>query len=208
LQGHLSLIRAAEIARIRQIVFVSIHDLPIEFPLQDAKRGVEARLRVSPISYTVLQPTYFRELWLGPAFWPAVGVDFRRRRARIPGCGKNAINWISIADVADIAVASLGHPAAQRSVLELGGPDSLGYIDAVRILEEHTTGGSFDLEFVPEATLRSRYAEASDPYEKSFSGLLLACALGHRTRDAAFDEALVPRSTVRDYALQTTYDNT
>jgi uncharacterized protein YbjT (DUF2867 family) len=49
------------------------------FPLQDAKRAVEAGLRASGLTYTILQPTYFSEVWLGPM----VGFDYPNRKASV-----------------------------------------------------------------------------------------------------------------------------
>jgi NADH dehydrogenase len=89
------------------------------FPLQDAKRAVETRLRESGLTYTILQPTYFVEAWLSPG----VGFDYPNRKATIYGTGENPISWISYADVARFAVACLDNPASRNATLELGGPE-------------------------------------------------------------------------------------
>ena len=49
-----------------------------------AKRDVEARVRESGMTFTILRPSYFMEVWLGPAPWlrrgERDGEGLRRRR--------------------------------------------------------------------------------------------------------------------------------
>ena len=74
--GNLNLIDAACEAGVKQFVYTSFPLSSLSFPLQDAKRSVEERLRGCGIAYTILEPGYFTEIWLSPA----VGFDWRRRR--------------------------------------------------------------------------------------------------------------------------------
>src|SRR4051812_13436056 len=46
---------------------VTFPSASVEFPLPSAKRAVEDRLRQSRMEYTILQPTFFSNIWLGPA---------------------------------------------------------------------------------------------------------------------------------------------
>jgi uncharacterized protein YbjT (DUF2867 family) len=66
LAGELNLAEAASAAGLQHVVFVSFPPLTPEFPLQSAKRAVENRLKSKNFSYTILQATYFMEIWLGP----------------------------------------------------------------------------------------------------------------------------------------------
>ena len=103
------LIDVAREAGVQHFVYVSFPVMAASFPLQDAKRAVEARLRESGLTYTILRPTYFSEIWLSPA----VGYDYANRKAALYGTGENAISWISFLDVAQFAVATLNNAAAR-----------------------------------------------------------------------------------------------
>jgi uncharacterized protein YbjT (DUF2867 family) len=116
LQGQLSLLDAAKAAGASAFILVSFSPSAIEFPLQAAKRAVEERLKQSGLSYTILQPTCFMEVWLSPA----LGFDAANAKAQIYGSGQNKISWISYRDVAKFATESLDNPAARNAVIELG----------------------------------------------------------------------------------------
>ena len=172
-QGQLALIEAAAAARVNHFIFISFPKVDVEFPLQSAKRAVEERLRRSGMTYTILQPTFFAEVWLGPA----LGFDLGNGTAQVYGAGDNKISWISLQDVAQFAVAALDNPQAKDAVLKLGGPDALSPLDVVR-LAERTTGKQFTVQHVPEETLRSQHATATDPLQRSFAALMLYYARG------------------------------
>ena len=173
LDGQLSLIDAARAARVRHFVFVSFPNVSVPFPLQDAKRAVERALIASGMIYTILQPTFFMEVWLNPA----VGFDAANAKAQIFGNGKAPISWISFQDVAKFAVASLTAPAARNAVIKLGGPDALTPLQVVETFEK-ASGRHFSIDFVPEDALRAKWSGASDPIEKSFAGLMLYYTMG------------------------------
>jgi len=171
--GQLALIDAAQSAGVRHFVLVSFGSFDLDFALQSAKRAAEDRLRTSGMTYTILQPTFFIEVWLSPA----LGFDLAQRTAQIYGSGQNKISWISVQDVAQFAVAALDSPRAANSVIRLGGPEALSPLAVVRLAEE-TTGKSFTVKHVPEEALRAQYDAATDPLEKSFAALMLNFARG------------------------------
>src|SRR5215467_1854977 len=171
LSGQLNVAEAAAGAGVQHVVFISFPPYPPmtpEFPLQSAKRAVENRLKSKKFTYTILQPTYFMEIWLGPA----LGFDYVRAKARIYGEGKNKISWIAIRDVARFAVASIENPAARNAVIQLGGPDDLSVLDAVEIFEQES-GQTFELQNVSDEALRAQMAAAPDSLGKTFSGLMI-----------------------------------
>ena len=90
-QGQLHLIEAANAARVSRFVLISFTEMSTEFPLQSAKREVEQHLKESRLNYTILQPTFFMEVWLSPA----LGFDAGHASAQIYGSGRNQISWIS-----------------------------------------------------------------------------------------------------------------
>ena len=66
-QGQLNIIDAAKAAGIERFIFISFPPVDIEFPLQSANRDAGEHLKQSRITYTILQPTFFTEVWLSPA---------------------------------------------------------------------------------------------------------------------------------------------
>ncbi|HEU5154729.1 MAG TPA: SDR family oxidoreductase, partial [Gemmatimonadales bacterium] len=172
-QGQLALIDAAEAAGVKHFVLVSFPPVAVDFPLQSAKRAVEYRLRKGLMSYTILQPTFFTEVWLSPA----LGFDPASGKATIYGAGKNKTSWISFRDVAACAVAALNNPRAANATIELGGPDALSPLEAVR-LAEGLVGKPVEVQHVPEEALRAQHAAATDLLQKTFAGLMLYYADG------------------------------
>ena len=187
-QGQLALIDAAAAAGVGHFIFISFPNVDIEFPLQAAKRAVEGSLRRSRMPYTILQPTFFAEVWLSPA----LGFDLVNGKAQVYGAGDNKISWISFHDVAAFAVAALDKPQAKNAVLRLGGPDALSPLEVVRLAEQ-TTGRRFIVQHVPEDTLRVQHGAASDPLQQSFAALMLYYARG---------DVIEMKRTLRDFPEQ------
>lgn len=172
-QGQLNLIEAAEAAGVKHFVLISFPNAGIEFPLQSAKREVEERLRRSRMTHTILQPTFFMEVWLSPA----LGFDAANGTAQIYGDGHNKVSWISVLDVARFAVAALDNPRATNATVQLGGPEALSPLEVVRAVEK-STGNRVTVQHVPEAALRAQYDGATDSLQRSFAGLMLYYAGG------------------------------
>jgi uncharacterized protein YbjT (DUF2867 family) len=167
-------------------------------PLTVAKRSVEAAVRASGMTYTILRPSYFMEAWLSPA----VGFDYPNAKATIYGAGHNKISWISLFDVAKFAVQSLDNPAARNAVLELGGPEALSPLEVVTTFEE-VGGKPFEIANVPVDVLQAQKAAAPNSLMKSFSGLMLSYAAGDPIDMRATLQAFpVKLTSVRDYARQ------
>jgi len=171
--GQLALIDAAKAAGVDRFVLVSFPNMNAEFPLQTAKREVEQHLRESGMTYTILQPTFFMEVWLSPA----LGFDAVNATAQIYGSGQNKISWISYQDVARFAVASLDNPTAKNAEIEMGGPEALSSLEVVKIFEE-LGGKVFTLQPVSEEQLRAQKEQSTDQLQESFAGLMLSCAHG------------------------------
>jgi uncharacterized protein YbjT (DUF2867 family) len=172
-QGQLNLIEAAEEAGVEQFVLISFPSVDISFPLQSAKRAVEDRLRRGRMRYTILQPTFFTEVWLSPA----LGFDPAHATAQIYGGGHNKISWISFQDVARFAVAAMDNPQATNVVIKLGGPDALSPLEVVGLAEQ-VFGKTVVVQHVPEETLRVQHGAATDSLQQSFAALMLYYARG------------------------------
>jgi NADH dehydrogenase len=172
-QGQLSLIEAAEEAGVTHFVLISFPNIDLNFPLQSAKRAVEDRLRRGRMKYTILQPTFFTEVWLSSA----LGFDPANATAQIYGGGNNKVSWISFQDVAKFAVAALDNPQATNAVFKLGGPDALSPLEVVRLAEQ-VVGKRFVVQHVPEEALRAQQRAATDSLQQSVAALMLYYARG------------------------------
>ena len=196
LQGQLNLIEAAAAAGVRHFVLVSFPETGLDFPLQQAKRTAEARLRGSRMTHTILQPTAFMEVWLSPA----LGFDPANGRVQIYGGGQNKTSWISFADVAQFAVAAVDPQRAPGATVKLGGPDALSPLEVVALAEQ-LAGRKIEIQHVPEDGLKAQHAAATESMQKSFAGLMLYYARGDAVEMTEAVRMLPVQSltSVRDY---------
>ena len=197
LNGAKALIDAAAGAGVKHLVYTSFSiNIDLDFPLRNAKREVEAYLKGSGLTYTVLRPSYFMEVWLSPA----VGFDAANAKAAIYGTGEEPISWISFQDVAKFAAASLDNPAARNATLELGGPQALTPNQVVGIFGR-AGGKSFEVQYVPADALAAQQAGATDPMQQSFLGLMRCYAAGDLIDMAEIGKAFpFERRSVEQYA--------
>jgi NADH dehydrogenase len=194
--GQLALVEAAHHAGVEHFVFVSFRDNPrIQFPLTVAKRAVEHAVKASGMSYTILQASYFMEVWLTPA----LGFDAANGKVRLYGDGSRPISWISYRDVARAAADAITEGTARNMVVELGGPQALSPSEVVRMFEA-AGAGEIATERVPESALEAQMSAATDSLQKSFAGLMLQCAAGDAI-DTTTSRRLFPfqMKSVRDY---------
>ena len=202
-QGQLNLVAAARDAGVIQFIYISysknIDPGPQLCPLTVAKRNLEEAIKQSGMTYTILRPSYFMEGWLSPE----IGFDYPNAKATIYGQGHNKISWISIHDVAQMAVLAVDHPQAQNQIIELGGPTAFSPLEVVGIFE-HVTGRKFDTQFVPEEALETQQATATDPLMKSFSALMLSYAHGDVVdMQVTAQTYQLQLTTLEDYARST-----
>jgi uncharacterized protein YbjT (DUF2867 family) len=196
-EGNKSLIDAAKKAGVSKFVFVSFDtDKSPDTPLRNAKKDVEEHLKNSGLDYTILHPTFFQEIWLGPMLFadPVAGT------AKVYGKGTDKFRYVAVADVAELAVQALSRPAARNATIPFGGPDEISQRDAVRIFEE-AFGKKFDVVEVPEAALEAQYDSPQNPWDKTFAGLMLGCARGFDSGlQPPFDKFPMHMTTPREYA--------
>jgi NADH dehydrogenase len=195
------LIDAARAARVDQFIYTSVsRNLNPDCDLNFAKRAVEQHLLASGLTYTILRASAFMEIWLSPP----LGFDAVRGRAQVIGSGDRPLSYISLVDVAQFAVASVGNPVAANSILELGGPDAISPLEVIKVFEE-LSGKTFEVTHVPLDALRAQHAAADNPLAKTFAALMLAVADGDTV---PMDEMLrrfpqVTLKSVRAFAAQT-----
>ena len=195
--GIINLINASKTAGVNHFIYTSFSkNLDMDFPLRNAKRKVERHLQNSGLTYTILRPGCFMELWLSAA----VGFDALNGKVTTCGTGANPVAYISVKDVAKFAVESISNPAAKNAVLELGGPQNLSQLDAVKIFEE-VLNKKIEVGQIPVDELQSQLDGAEDPMQKSFSGLMLCLSNGDRIEmKEILDKFPVKLTSVKDFA--------
>ena len=193
--GQLNLVNATRAANIARFVFVSFRPpRAISFPLADAKRTVEKA--IASLNFTIIQASWFMEVWLSPA----LGFDYANRTARIYGPGASPISWVSFRDVAVMCALALRSPAADRRTIEFGGPEALSPLEVVARFEK-IGAKPFQLEHVPEQTLRAQFDGAADPMQKTFAGLMLGYLYGDAIDMApVVDQFGIQLTSVDEYA--------
>jgi NADH dehydrogenase len=191
LDGTMALIEAAERASVKRFVYVSYSGhIQIASPLETAKRTCENRLLRSSMQTVILRPTYFTEVWLSPA----LGFDFVSGAIRIYGSGEGKGSYISAFDVADFAVAAATGKDDEHTILEMGGPQPLSQLDAVKIFEQ-ALDKKFRLEHLPTEALEQQYS-SPDPLQKTFAALMLGYVQG--------DEIKGAQETAKKYGVRLT----
>jgi NADH dehydrogenase len=199
LRGQMDLVDAARGAKAEHYIFISVSgnlSKRGDNPLFAAKKAVESHLQASGLTYTILRPSAFMEIWLGQH----LGFDFANAKATIYGSGQNKISYISLHNVADFAVAALSNPAARNAVIELGGPEALSPVEVVRIFEE-IARRPFEKQFVPEEAIKARRMAAQNPVELTFADLTLTVTHGDPIdMGKTFEKFSVQPKSVRDYA--------
>jgi uncharacterized protein YbjT (DUF2867 family) len=196
--GSLTLLRAASAAGVKHFLFTSVSPaLPANNVFVRYKREVESAVRASPLPWTILQPTAFMEIHAGPV----AGWDFGAGRARLVGSGRAVVAYVSIADVAALAVAAIENPASIGRDLYIPGPEPLTGLEAVAIAES-VTGRAFAVQRMPTGVLHVLRA-ALRPFHPQLSSLF-AMGLGMEqgepvTAPAPFREFGVQPTTFADY---------
>src|SRR4051812_29464338 len=130
--GNLNLVRVSAAAGVSHFLLMSIHDASPADPLAltRAKAAVEATLRTTAMIPILIRPTAYMETWAGIVGGPILASG----KARIFGRGRNRINFVSSADVAEVVDGELVRvatdPAAPSRTIEVTGPEDLSF-DAI-----------------------------------------------------------------------------
>jgi uncharacterized protein YbjT (DUF2867 family) len=171
--GTLALVEACAAADVPRFVFVSFRPVPYPFPLQDAKRAVEDRLREAPFDAVILRPGKFMDIW----FSPLCGFDVASRRVAVFGDGTAPLTWMSARDVAEIAARCAAGEGATSGTIELGGPEALSQRDVIAIYER-VVDAPFAVEHLAVEELERALAEEQHPVAVSLAALMLEAHCG------------------------------
>jgi uncharacterized protein YbjT (DUF2867 family) len=131
--GNLGLIAAARDAGVDHFVLLSVHEAGPSHPIElfRDKWAAEDGLRASGLAWTIVRPTAYLETWLGLIGGPMVATG----RTRIFGPGRNAINFVSAADVARLVDLSFADEGMRRTVVEAPGPANLTFDQLADVVE-------------------------------------------------------------------------
>jgi uncharacterized protein YbjT (DUF2867 family) len=121
--GNRQLIDAAKAAGVKHFVFISVMgaspNAPVEF--FRIKYRTEEYLRASGLSFTIIRPSAFMDLWAQLIGQPIL----KQRKATIFGRGNNPVNFVAVEDVARFVCIAFADPRAHNRVIEVGGPENL-----------------------------------------------------------------------------------
>src|SRR6476646_8108778 len=144
-KGQLRLVDVARQSGVRTFVYLSLSpNLGPGAALVRYKREVERAVRLSGMRWTIIQPTAYMEVWLGPQ----LGWNHVAGRAIVFGSGKHPVPWISVGDVAEHAVRALDDPRLANVDLPLGGPQMLTPREVVGIFAQ-ASGRRYSTRHVP-----------------------------------------------------------
>ena len=199
-KGQLRLVDIARLSNVRTFVYLSLSpNLRPRAPLVRYKREVERAVRLSGMRWTIIQPTAYMEVWLGPQ----LGWDHLAGRAIVFGSGKHPVPWISAGDVAEHAVRALDDSRLANVDLPLGGPEMLTPREVVRIFAQES-GRKYSTRHVPRI-LPSLFAPLVELFHE---GIASGMSIGAQTsRGDPIDSPLqreleIPLTTVREYAAR------
>ena len=196
--GNISLIDAAKAAGAEHFIYISFdYSRFPSTPLTQAKEAVEEHLMSSGIAYTILRPSLFMDIWLGPHLFS----DLSSGQAKIYGTGTGRIPYIAMGDVAKVAVWAATDPSARNVVITFGGPEAITQREVVETFEG-TLGKPLIVTEVPEQVLEVQWQSAQNPFEKTFAGLMLGVA--RLDMDARRNDELPVATTVREFARRRT----
>lgn len=164
--GNRALVDTAVEAGVEHVVFTSAFgaDPRSPVPFMAGKGATERHLRESGLSYTILAPDIFMEVWVPTVVGQAVAAG---RPATLVEPATHRHAFVSMRDVAAYAIAALDHPAARDATLPIGGPEALSWRDVVAVFER-VLGRSIDVRMVPPGTTIEGVPEAILPLLAGF----------------------------------------
>lgn len=150
-QGNSNLIRAAQAARVDHFILVSIQGVRRDHPMElfRMKYLAEQELRSSSLSWTIIRPTAYMELWGKLIGEPLIKTG----KTRIFGPGTNVINFVSTHDVARYVELAAVDPELRGVSVEVGGPENLSMTQVAQAFEA-VTGKAGSKSHVPLPVLR------------------------------------------------------
>ena len=182
--GNLRLFAAARTAGVEHVVMLSIQSATADHPMElfRMKFAAEEALRASTLAWTILRPTAYMETWA-----TLVGVPLLTKGAtRIFGGGRNPINFVSAADVAQFVALAASDSSLRDTQIDIGGPENLTMHQVVATFQS-VSGQNGTVNAVPLPVLRvaSQLMRLFNPtLARQMQGAIVM-----DTRNMAFDAA-------------------
>jgi uncharacterized protein YbjT (DUF2867 family) len=197
--GNLNLVAAAKETGVKHFIFISFrHQYATANQLTEAKRSAENAIISSGMNYTILQASFFMEVWLSPA----LGFNYPEHTAQIPGDGTNPISYVSLKDVATFAVASVDNTAVKNKILEIGGPEAISPAQVIKEFER-INDHPFIVNYIPVAALQQQADQATDYWQKIFTNIMIFYANGDAIdMKPVLEKIPVKLHSVKDYAKE------
>ena len=175
--GHRSLIDAAKAAGVKHFVYTSAQNASVNHPTDfyRTKAKVEAYLKASGLSYTILRPPPFMEWHVHNLLGASI---LTTGKTTIYGAGNNPINFVAGSDVARFAVLGLTDPRLIKLVMK--GEKPIGFLIAYPNV--HSNNADLPAE---ASVLHSMPRSVSDPgasgsvlpFAEVFSGYQILIAM-------------------------------
>ncbi|HZU68365.1 MAG TPA: SDR family oxidoreductase [Ktedonobacteraceae bacterium] len=149
--GNRQLIDAAKAAGVKHFIFVSVRSANPDSPLEffRIKYRTEEYLRASGLSFTILRPSAFMDLWVQLVGQPII----EQGKTTIFGRGTNPINFVAVKDVARFVGIALEDARARNLVIEVGGPENLT-LNQVAEICERASGHQAKTRHIPLPMMR------------------------------------------------------
>lgn len=135
-RGNINLIDAARAAATQHFILTSIHGAAPDHPMElfRMKHRAEEALRASGLSWTILRPSAFMELWARMLAAPLLSTG----KTVIFGRGQNPINFVSVHDVARFVELAVVDPGMRGMAVDIGGPDNLTFEQIADVVQRET----------------------------------------------------------------------
>ncbi len=192
-QGNRNLVDAARAAGVRHVAFTSAlgSDLNSQVPLLRGKAIAEQYLKESGLTYTILMPNLFMEIWCPNIVGRAVQAG---RPVTLVGEGRRKHSMISAADVASFAVAAAGNERAYDRVLVLGGPEPVSWHDVIAAYQR-VSGRQIDVRYVPSGEPLPGYPDFVSGFMnllESYDSVIHMDSLAHEfgVRQVSLDDSI------------------
>jgi NADH dehydrogenase len=152
LEGNRNLIEAAVDAGAERFVLISISGARADHPLELArcKYGAELALKSTSLAWTIIRPTAFAELWLELMSSPAASG----KSPVVFGRGRNPVNFVSVADVAELVVKVVQEEQSAGETIEIGGPSN-PTMNELAAMVQRSYPGSKPIRHIPRPALRA-----------------------------------------------------
>ena len=146
LQGTKNLIDAAKAAGVRHFIYTSAFGSAPEHPnpLYAAKGQCEAYLKASGMTYTMLKPGPFMEIWIGSIIGGPLAAS---QAVTLVGEGVRKQAFVAMGDVVAYAVAAVDNPARHNQEILIAGTSSTSWREAVAAVER-ATGQPIPIRYV------------------------------------------------------------